>query len=184
MTSAELQALWIEEGGSRAAAPVAAAIALAESGGCRYALAGPKDIRPVKACVYRFTTIENSIGLWQINHNAHPQFDEFALFDPHANARAAIAVSGNGNNFRPWTTYVSGAYKTYLAGGGTHDPVRAPTPRTTFPPGVTGPVGLPKPVESNPFKAWHQLTMALASTVPTQARRARRAKNKFTRAIR
>lgn len=113
----ELEQLWISAGGSQAMAPTMAAIALAESGGCRYALAGPKDVRPVKSCTYRQTNGENSVGLWQINVQAHPQYSVQSLFDPNANARAAVSILGGGPP-TPWSTYTSGAYRQYLSGGG------------------------------------------------------------------
>lgn len=54
-------------------------------------------------------------GDWQINHQAHPQYDTGRLLsDPLYNAQAAYAVSGGGTNWNPWTTYTSGAYQAYL----------------------------------------------------------------------
>jgi hypothetical protein len=44
--------------------------------------------------------------LWQIN-GSH---GSLASLNPIANARAAVIISGNGSNWSPWTTYVSGAY--------------------------------------------------------------------------
>lgn len=87
----------------------AVAIALAESAGDPRAHNGmPPD---------------NSYGLWQINmigalgperrHQFH--LDRNAeLFDPETNAKAAYAISGRGESFRPWTTYTSGAYRSHL----------------------------------------------------------------------
>lgn len=112
----ELEQLWLSAGGSPTMAATMAAIALAESGGCRFALAGPQDVRPVKACRYRQTSGENSVGLWQINVQAHPQFNAQSLFDPLTNARAAVAVLGGGSP-TPWSTYTNGAYRSYLGGG-------------------------------------------------------------------
>jgi hypothetical protein len=113
----QLQRLWIDAGGSPQMAPVMAAIALAESGGCQYACHGPVDIRPVKECSYNYSTGENSIGLWQINVQAHPQYDAGSLFDPLANARAAVGVLGGGSP-TPWSTYTNGAYQRYLSDTG------------------------------------------------------------------
>jgi murein DD-endopeptidase MepM/ murein hydrolase activator NlpD len=54
-------------------------------------------------------------GDWQINHQAHPQYDTTRLLsDPLYNAQAAYAVSGGGANWSPWTTYTSGAYQQFL----------------------------------------------------------------------
>jgi hypothetical protein len=84
-----LEHLWISVGGNPSAAFVAAEIATAESGG------RPGAISPT-----------NDYGLWQINgsHGA------LASLDPIANAKAAVLISGNGSNWSPWTTFVSGAY--------------------------------------------------------------------------
>jgi hypothetical protein len=87
----------------------AVAIALAESSG------NPKAHNGVPP--------DNSYGLWQINmigalgpdrrHQFHLDSNK-ELFDPETNAKAAYAISGKGDSFRPWTTYTSGAYKSHL----------------------------------------------------------------------
>ena len=120
--------------------PVMAAIALAESGGCPYAKAGPVDDRPQKICTYRYTTGEDSYGLWQINRDAHPQFSRGQLYDPLGNARAAVAVLGSGPP-TPWSTYTNGAYQQYLQGGGSSGPVR-PGGGTDTGGGSSSPVGV------------------------------------------
>lgn len=88
---------------------VAVAIAMAESAG------DPRAHNPVPP--------DNSYGLWQINMIGSlgpARRDEFdldsnsELFNPAENAKAAWAISGHGDSFRPWTTYTSGAYKQYL----------------------------------------------------------------------
>jgi hypothetical protein len=78
----QLQALWIQAGGNPAAAPMASAIALAESGGDPGT--GPNAT--------------NDWGLWQI-HNGGP-----AMLNPLANAQRAVSMSNNGANWRPWCT--------------------------------------------------------------------------------
>ena len=85
-----LEALWEAAGGSHAEAFMAAEIAMAESGGRQYALSPTNDY-----------------GYWQINGSHGPAM---ATFNPIGNAKAAIAISGNGRNWYPWTTYVTGAY--------------------------------------------------------------------------
>jgi hypothetical protein len=70
---------------------MAAEIAMAESGGRQYAHSPTNDF-----------------GYWQINGSHGPAM---ATYDPMGNARAAIAISSNGRNWRPWTTYTSGAYR-------------------------------------------------------------------------
>jgi Lysozyme like domain len=81
--------------------PLAAAIAMAESGGNPGAI-GDLNISP-----------GGSVGLWQINLAAHPSYTADQLTDPTANAQAAFAISSAGTNWRPWTTYMTGAYKKY-----------------------------------------------------------------------
>jgi Lysozyme like domain len=68
---------------------MAAEIAMAESGG------NPNAISPT-----------NDFGLWQINGSN----GALATLNPLQNAKSAIALSGNGTNWGPWTTYHSGAY--------------------------------------------------------------------------
>ena len=86
-----LEALWEAAGGSHAEAFMAAEIAMAESGGRQYAYSPTNDY-----------------GYWQINGSHGPAQ---ATFNPMGNAKAAIAISSNGRNWRPWTTYVTGAYR-------------------------------------------------------------------------
>jgi len=85
-----LEALWEAAGGSKGEAFIAAEIAMAESGGRQFAHSPTNDF-----------------GYWQINGGHGPAM---ATYDPLGNARAAIAISSNGSNWRPWTTYTSGAY--------------------------------------------------------------------------
>lgn len=167
---AELAGLWIEAGGSGQAAAVAAAIAMAESGGCQYALAGPVDIRPVKACHWTVTNGENSCGFWQINLYAHPQYSAPSIFDQLANARAAIAISRNGANFDPWTTYTDGAYRQYL--------------QANFVPTLPGPGGgtttgtlsggTPEKIGVSGHKGYADLRWSVASHLHTQLVKSRR----------
>lgn len=192
---AELRALYLAEGGPAQWADTMAAIALAESSGCRYALAGPRDIRPVKTCTYRQTNGENSVGLWQINVRAHPQYDEFSLFDPHSNARAAVAVLGRGTP-TPWSTYLNGAYRANLPGAGappgSHGSPKAPrtspsprhqSPRTQLPSSPTPPGSL-MTRRGTVVANWHNLMLALGSTLPAQDYEARKMIRRFTRAVR
>lgn len=54
---------------------------------------------------------DNSYGLWQINLNAHPEYDATSMLDPQQNANAAFAIySAAGNSFSPWTTFGNGQY--------------------------------------------------------------------------
>jgi LysM repeat protein len=86
-----LEALWVAAGGARSHAFIAAEIAMAESGGRQFAHSPTNDF-----------------GYWQINGGHGPAL---ATYNPIGNARAAIAISGNGSSWRPWTTYVTGAYR-------------------------------------------------------------------------
>jgi LysM repeat protein len=84
-----LEQIWEQEGGSPAAALMAAEIAMAESGG------DPNAISPT-----------DDFGLWQINGSN----GALATLNPFQNAKSAINLSDNGTNWNPWTTYHSGAY--------------------------------------------------------------------------
>lgn len=85
------------------------AIALAESSGNMYA---HNPIPP-----------DNSYGLTQINmlggmgperRKRYGLTSNDQLFDPVTNMRAAYDISGQGKNWRPWSTYTNGAYRLYL----------------------------------------------------------------------
>jgi hypothetical protein len=86
-TFQQLVDLWVQAGGNAASGAMAAAIAMAESG-------GDPDATHVN------TNGTTDRGLWQINsiHGAQ------STTDPTANARAAVAISGNGSSWRPWCT--------------------------------------------------------------------------------
>ncbi len=99
LTGPQLQQLWISNGGRPSAAPMAAAIALAESSGRQDA-------------TNHNTDGSTDRGYWQINsiHGAQ------STFDPNANARSAIAISNNGASWGPWSTFNNGAFKAFLTG--------------------------------------------------------------------
>lgn len=84
----QLEALWVQAGGNSANARMAAAIALAESGG------NPNAVND------KNTNGSIDRGLWQINsvHGA------LSVLDPLANARAAVQISKNGSDWHPWCT--------------------------------------------------------------------------------
>lgn len=102
---AQLETLWINAGGPSSLAPVAAAIAEAESGG------NSDAFNPSGAS-----------GLWQILGNPFPGNP----FDPATNAKMAVAKwrsnPQGSDNFSPWVTYTDGAYKAFLQGKTTPDP--------------------------------------------------------------
>lgn len=125
----QLEQLWKQAGGNPASAPIAAAIALAESTGNPSALNNDPN------------TGDYSVGLWQVNYfgslyqSRTAQFGPPAqLTNPLANAKAAVAISDNGTNFSPWSTYKSGAYQSYLSGGG----AASPSSLTQAPPRPSG----------------------------------------------
>lgn len=78
----------------------AAAIALAESGGKRTAVG---DVN-----------LGRSIGLWQINLRAHPEYTEGDLYNPQNNANAAFQIYSDAGGFSPWTTFRTGVYSDFL----------------------------------------------------------------------
>lgn len=79
----------------------AAAIAMAESSGNSEAVGDPN--------------LGISVGLWQINLKAHPEYGpEAALYDPQTNANAAYEIYSAAGGFTPWSTYNSGVYQQYL----------------------------------------------------------------------
>lgn len=89
---------------------LAVAIAMAESGGV------PNAITDTRGSVNlpHGTIAEYSIGLWQINLLAHPEYTREDMSDPQKNAAAAFKISHGGQNWRPWSTFTSGAYKRYM----------------------------------------------------------------------
>jgi len=80
---------------------LAAAIALAESGG-------------VTGAIMR-NAREYSVGLWQINTLVHP-YSVDDMKDPLKNAQAALAISQRGTNWQPWAAYTSGRYRQFKTG--------------------------------------------------------------------
>jgi lysophospholipase L1-like esterase len=104
----QLKDLWITNGGKRSAANIAAAVALAESGG------DPHNRGPETGTNSNGTV---DWGLWQIN-TVHTQYypngSEQNMLNPDKNCDAAIAISNNGSDWTPWTTYNNDKYKEYL----------------------------------------------------------------------
>lgn len=85
-------------GFSGAQARVAAAIAMAESGGNPNAVGDNGT----------------SYGLWQIHLPAHPGISIAQAENPQTAAAAAYGISNSGTNWNPWSTYTNGAYTKYL----------------------------------------------------------------------
>lgn len=139
---AQLEALWINAGGSKATAPVAAAIALAESAGCSTAL-NPTDNGGT----------QSSFGLWQVSNGTHtPPAPN--IYDPVVNAKQAVAKWHNAGGFSPWGTYDSGAYKQYLSGAAPSD---------------SGVPGAPGTAQAQTVSLWTDITDPFANVAQSLA---------------
>jgi hypothetical protein len=92
---AQLEGLWVQAGGPKAAAPVMAAIALAES-------AGNSDAR----------NPSGASGLWQILGLPFPGDP----FNPQTNAKMAVSKYRS-QGLTAWETYTTGAYRKFLPAG-------------------------------------------------------------------
>jgi hypothetical protein len=121
---ADLEGLWINAGGDRSLAYIAAAIAMAESGGCTTA----KNSLPCAPGSY-------AQGLWQICMPLNAAFVPGGnAYDPAANAKAAVAIYQN-QGWGAWTTYggcPGSAYCQFIS--------KKTTPNTDVP-GSTNPTG-------------------------------------------
>jgi hypothetical protein len=106
---AQLEGLWIANGGSRAVAPLAAAIALAESSGnAKVTSANPDG--------------GVNVGLWQLDTKGKGAGHTVAqLQDPATNAALAVKGSRNGTDWSAWATFASGAYRRFMNGSTTPD---------------------------------------------------------------
>jgi Lysozyme like domain len=91
-------------------APTMAAISMAESTHLPDGTADPNSYNPNDPD-------GGSFGVTQIN-GVHPGAQS-ARGNPARAMQLAYQVSNGGTNFRPWTTYTSGKYKSYLRPGGT-----------------------------------------------------------------
>lgn len=88
----------------------AAAVAMAESGGNPAAVNDTRGRTDLPAG----TSAEWSLGLWQVNVLAHPDFDAAKLTDPAYNASAALQISNGGTDWKAWSVYTSGAYRAFM----------------------------------------------------------------------
>ena len=97
LSYSQLEGLWLAGGGPASVESIAAAIALAESGG-----------RDVVQQGQPYAT--TGVGPWQITPGGS--------LDLLTNAREAVAkYKAAGNSFAPWTTFNDGAYRQFLRGG-------------------------------------------------------------------
>ena len=109
---AQLEGLWIQAGGPAAQAPVAAAIAEAESGGNPLAAYPGTTVAPGQG------STDDATGLWQILGLPAGDFTAAELTDPLENAEMAVAkYTQAGDWFSPWETYDTGAYAQYVQSG-------------------------------------------------------------------
>lgn len=117
-------------------ARIAAAIAMAESGGNATQVTNDSD--------------DYSFGLWQINMKGSMGPSRRALYglsknedllDPATNARVMSAISHQGQNFTAWTTYTSGKWKQFQATSVSWVPI--PIPGLGIIPFPTSPKDIP-----------------------------------------
>ena len=113
-TYGQLETLWTSAGGSKALAPLMAAIALAESGG-----------NPGALNLTDNGGTQTSVGLWQVSNGTHSYPADWAT--PAGNAAEAVAKYKS-QGLGAWGTYTSGAYQQYYQGS---------APATSLPQGGT-----------------------------------------------
>ncbi|HEX8865257.1 MAG TPA: transglycosylase SLT domain-containing protein, partial [Lentzea sp.] len=101
----QLETLWINAGGSKALAPLMAAIALAESGG-----------NPAANNTTDNGGTQTSWGLWQISNGTHSWPGSADPNNAANNAKYAVAKYQS-QGLSAWGTYDSGAYLQYYQGG-------------------------------------------------------------------
>lgn len=103
-TFAQLEALWVNNGGSRALAPTMAAIALAESSG------NPASVNRTDN-----NGRQTSWGLWQVSDGTH-NMPAANILDPNVNAKQAVAKYKS-QGLGAWGTYTSGKYRDFIKNG-------------------------------------------------------------------
>ena len=106
-TLGQLKEILRQAGWPESLIPIMAAVGMAESTG------NPRAINPGRGA--NGPTNEYSIGLWQINTRAHPQYNKAALMDPLYNAKAALEVFRK-QGIRAWGAFTDGNYRKYLNG--------------------------------------------------------------------
>lgn len=139
-TYGQLETLWTNAGGSKALAPLMAAIALAESGG-----------NPGALNLTDNGGTQTSVGLWQVSNGTHSYPAAWAT--PAGNAAEAVAKYQS-QGLGAWGTYTSGAYQQYYqgstaasalpqGGGGTQQATLTSAPGWLVPvEAASGPIGI------------------------------------------
>lgn len=176
----DIQQLWIQAGGPPDKATLASAVAEAESSGNPAAI--DNTSAPSKPEYHEpgpGASIEYSLGLWQINLLAHPTYTEQALLDPLGNARAAVAISNSGADFGAWSTYTSGAYKTFLLVG--PEPPADTGPLAGQPPG--GPPLQDYGSDAKALDGWDSMRKAVNSTLVAQLLRSQTLRDQAAKAL-
>jgi lysozyme-like protein len=95
------------DAGFGADAQMAAAVAMAESGGNRMAYNPESQVCTPEGF--------GSYGLWQIYLFKHQEYNCEDLYQPDINAKAAFAVYSQARGFSPWSTFKNGAYQKFMA---------------------------------------------------------------------
>lgn len=106
LTIGQTYAYAVLAGFTSPALDVIVAIAQAESGLVTDQRNGPGDNVPPSL----------DRGILQINSYWQSQYTDACCDDPACAFRAGYAISSQGTNFKPWATYVSGAYKSFMTG--------------------------------------------------------------------
>jgi len=116
LTHAELMALARKHGVPEDALDIAAAIAMAESGGGEARGHATLDPKARKDSNGRW-----SIGLWQINSLNGPPPGEGRsdvtndeLATAAVNARMMVEISSQGTNWKPWGAFKNGSFRRFL----------------------------------------------------------------------
>ena len=108
----QMKTLLVNNGMSPENASILARVGMGESG-------GRSGIDTVQSGLDPNQSNEYSIGLWQINTQAHGDkldrrgWTNEDLRDPNKNAQIAIEVFNEAGGFTPWTVYTNGSWRNY-----------------------------------------------------------------------
>lgn len=152
LTREQIAAAWIANGGNPDRARLAADIAMCESSGITSRI--DNTAYPSKPGYHKAApnaSPEYSVGLWQVNTLAHPQYSVSDLETADGNAKAIVAISGNGSRFAQTNVYCY-AIATNIEGQAGAPPV---------PPLTSGP-----PEPASVHGAWSNLLTVLGTKVP------------------